>query len=169
MRASGGRKARSRKAAGFSKKQPSEHQEQAALIKWADLLALQYNDLRSLFAVPNGGLRAKATAAKLKAEGVRPGVPDLLLLVPAPSSSRFFGCSGLAIELKRAKGGRATKAQTEWLSRLERNGFAVVVAHGWRHAADAIEDYLELNTPERAARYLDVRVAGAHVRRGREG
>jgi len=35
-----------------------------------------------LTAIPNGGLRDLVTASKLKSEGVLPGMPDLLLLVP---------------------------------------------------------------------------------------
>lgn len=35
------------------------------------------------FAVPNGGYRHKTEAARLKATGVRAGVPDLVVLIPA--------------------------------------------------------------------------------------
>jgi hypothetical protein len=48
------------------------------------------------FAVPNGGHRHIATARKLKAEGVRPGVPDLVFCLPG---GRFAG-----LELKASKG-----------------------------------------------------------------
>lgn len=45
-------------------------------------------------AIPNGGLRSKATAGRLKTQGVRPGMPDLYCLSPL----RIFG---FWIELKR--------------------------------------------------------------------
>lgn len=47
------------------------------------------------FAVPNGGLRNKAVAGKLKAEGVKPGVPDILI---------FYQSRLICIELKAGKG-----------------------------------------------------------------
>lgn len=49
-----------------------------------------------IFAVPNGGLRAKAEAARLKWTGVVAGVPDLCLVLP--------GGRACFIEVKTAKG-----------------------------------------------------------------
>ena len=93
--------------ANITMKIPTEHEEQVMLIKWFDL---QYPELRGrLAACPNGGQRNVIVAAKLKAEGVRPGYPDLNLLVPR------HGFSGLFIELKRQKGGNLTAEQADWL------------------------------------------------------
>jgi len=83
-------------------------------------------------AVPNAGKRGYRAAARLKAEGLKPGFPDLLLLsVPAGSSIR-----GCAVELKRARGGRVRPEQLEWLDRLHSLGWAVIVARG---ASDALK------------------------------
>ena len=60
----------------------SESQEQQALFEWAELSKRCFPELELLFHVPNGGARSKATAGRLKAEGVKPGVPDLCLPVP---------------------------------------------------------------------------------------
>ena len=49
------------------------------------------------FAVPNGGKRHIRVATKLKAEGVRPGVTDLVFVLPG---GRFAG-----LELKAGKNG----------------------------------------------------------------
>jgi trehalose utilization protein len=54
---------------------------------------------------PNGEVRNKITAAKLKAMGVRPGIPDFVLLSPH-NSIRF-------LELKRA-GESLSEAQEEF-------------------------------------------------------
>lgn len=56
-------------------------------------------------AIPNGGHRTKAAAGKLRAEGVRPGVPDYVILV------RDVGT--IWIELKNSAG-RLSPAQREW-------------------------------------------------------
>jgi hypothetical protein len=56
------------------------------------------------FHVPNGGYRALATAGRLKAEGVVPGVADFIVI---------WKGRALAIELKACKG-RLSKAQQNW-------------------------------------------------------
>lgn len=89
-----------------------------------------------LFAVPNGGQRNVIVAARMKAEGVRAGVPDLFLAVPA------FGYNGLFIELKKPKGGRVSDSQTEFISELSEQGYRVTVCHGFIEAKQAIENYL---------------------------
>lgn len=119
----------------------SEHAEQAALFRWADMQRTRYPALRLLLAVPNGGHRHKATAGRLKAEGVRAGVPDVLLLAPSG------GYHGLAIELKRAKApgkpsGRASEAQLWWLGELQAVGYCTGLAYGWEQARALIEEYL---------------------------
>ncbi len=44
----------------------NEHDEQAALIQWAGLQRRIYPELRLLFAIPNGSLRHKVVAQKLR-------------------------------------------------------------------------------------------------------
>lgn len=111
----------------------SEHDEQCALVRWFDL---QYPALRGrLFAIPNGGHRNKATAGKLKAEGVRAGVPDLCLPVAR------HGFHSLYIELK-AKGGRLQPSQDDWLSFLGSQGNMAVLCIGFEAAKETIEGYL---------------------------
>lgn len=80
---------------------PTEAQEQITLFSWAAVQAIP--ELALLYHIPNGGSRHKAEAARLRAEGVRSGVPDLCLPVPRG------GCHGLYIELKRLRGGRLSE------------------------------------------------------------
>ena len=54
---------------------PYETLEQQALFDWAKISGIP--DLDLLHAIPNGGHRNKATAGRLKAEGVKRGVPDI--------------------------------------------------------------------------------------------
>ena len=119
---------------------PSEHAEQSALIAWADLYAPRLPVLARLYAVPNGGYRPPKTARAMKAEGARSGVPDLCLPWPAR------GHHGLYLELK-AKGGRVSPAQEDWLTYLESAGYRVVVCWGWEHTAREVLDYLWVSPP----------------------
>lgn len=113
---------------------PTEHAEQVNLVKWFDL---QHKALRGrLVAIPNGGDRHPVVAAKLKAEGVRKGYPDLQLLVPAN------GYHGLLIELKRVKGGRVEPEQADWLDWLNQQGYMAIVCRGADEAREAIKGYL---------------------------
>lgn len=93
-------------------------------------------ELALLYAVPNGGKRSRKTAADLKAEGVKPGVPDYCLPVPRG------GHHGLYLELKRLRGGRVEPEQREWLAALVANGYRAEVARGWEQAWAVLRDYL---------------------------
>ena len=119
----------------------SEDGAQAALFCWASQSYALYPDLRWLFAVPNGGWRDPATANKLKATGVKAGVPDIFL----PIRRAWF--NGLWIELKRPKSvgkqaGRLSNEQRDWKEHLLLQRFGVYVAYGWEDARDMIIDYL---------------------------
>lgn len=70
----------------------SGHQE--ALFSWAAYRTEIMPELQYMYHVPNGGKRDKATAAVLKRQGVKAGVPDIML--PAARA----GYHGLYIELK---------------------------------------------------------------------
>lgn len=110
----------------------SEHLEQAALIVWTQLKGHPYN---LIFAIPNGGHRHPRTATFLKAEGVKPGVPDLMLPVACG------GYHGLFIEMKFGRN-PPTKEQKEKLAALQEQGYAAHVCYGWEAAREVIEDYL---------------------------
>lgn len=118
----------------------SEHSEQAALFEWAALYFGRCNDLRYLYAIPNGGLRHPKVAYKLKAEGVKAGYPDIGLDVAREPYH------GLRIEMK-VKGGRIQAVQRGWLTRLEHQGYKVHVCWNWVDAARAVLDYLG-HTPQ---------------------
>ena len=79
---------------------PTEADEQIALFEWAALQSGRFPELTLLHHVPNGGSRNKIEAARLRAQGVKSGVPDLCLPVARG------GNHGLYIELKRQRGGR---------------------------------------------------------------
>lgn len=116
-----------------------EHQEQIKLFTWAAENEATHPQLALLFAVPNfAGRLGKWTAkhgGRLKAEGRKPGVPDVWL----PVARR--GCHGLVIEMKAGKK-KPTLAQLVWLDRLACEGWCAVVAYSAEQAIGMILRYL---------------------------
>lgn len=111
----------------------TEHNIQRLVVAW---FRDRYPDLAAVFfAIPGGGKRDKVTAARMKAEGVLPGVPDLLLAVPRG------GKAGLFLELKTEQG-YPSKVQRERMAALEAQGYAVTVAKGYEAAKEALTGYL---------------------------
>lgn len=118
-----------------------EDDHQAALFKWASMESARKPALSNLFAVPNGGKRNVREATRLKSQGVKAGVPDLMLAYPANGFAGFF------IELKRpiVKGESrpsVSKEQSDWIRRLSEAGYRAQVCYGWLEAKEAITDYL---------------------------
>ncbi len=119
----------------------TEHGEQVALAEWATLSGIE--ELRLLFAIPNGGHRRGSVAQALRREGVRAGVPDLLLPVARGDYH------GLFIELKRPKTklqkrGCLNRIQKKWLLALSEQGYLAVVCYGFEDAQGKIISYLSL-------------------------
>jgi len=113
----------------------SEHLEQKNLFYWAALQEARHPQLGLMFAVPNGGLRNKLVAKKLKAEGVKAGVPDIFLAVPRDPYH------GLFIEMKFGKN-KATDNQIKWLNGLQFEGYETAICYSWGEAKDIICKYL---------------------------
>lgn len=116
---------------------PTEYDEQAALIEWADLASKKWPELRWLHASNNGVRVPIGTAIKMKKAGMKAGIPDLAL----PCSR--VGYHGLYIEMKRVKGGRVDPEQEVCHAFLRDAGYHVVVCKGWEAAKAEILDYLK--------------------------
>lgn len=117
---------------------PREDEEQETLFRWAELMAqVRWPELRYLYHVPNGGYRTKAEAGRFRAQGVKSGVPDIVL--PAARGQYH----GLYIELKRTEGGRLSSDQKDWLEFLTAQGYLAVMCRGWEEARRVIETYLD--------------------------
>lgn len=114
----------------------SEHTEQCALFDWAESRSRRHPELKLMFAVPNGGARHIAVGRKLKAEGVKAGVPDIFLPVPRN------GFHGLFIEMKFGKN-KMTTIQQWWKVKLQERGYQHLVCYGWEEASVGILEYLE--------------------------
>lgn len=114
----------------------TEHAHQVALMCWCALNFNKYPKLKLLFAIPNGGERNPVVASRLKAEGVKSGVPDLFLPVAR------HGFHGLFVEMKKPKGTIGPN-QPQWEKDLKGEGFAHLYAYGWEQAASALQWYIE--------------------------
>lgn len=129
----------------------TEDGHQSALFCWAQQNTNIYPQLRWMFAIPNGGYRDKITAGKLRATGVKSGVPDICLPILSKiwnkelNNGRYYG---LYIELKRPNSvgkrqGKTFSEQDNWRDFLISQGYRVEVCYGWEQARDVIINYLE--------------------------
>lgn len=115
----------------------TELEEQIFLFNWAKYES-NMPVLQTMFAIPNGGKRDPNTALRLKASGVKAGIPDILLPV---ARGGFYG---LFIELKR-KGGSLSADQKEMIELLTDQGYLVVVCKGADAAIEEIKKYMKLS------------------------
>lgn len=126
--------------------------------------------LSRLFAIANGGARGDDSRSKairggqLKAEGVKKGVPDVML--PAPWTNRRY--CGLLIEMKRptAEGqrkGRTSDEQDGWIAFLRQAGYGVSVCFDWIAAAKELQSYIEAGADNGRSEYDDTIGAVAAV------
>ena len=114
----------------------SESVEQQALFRWAAFAAGKHPELRLLYHVPNEGKRSALQGARMRAEGLRAGVPDICLPV------QRGGYSALYIELKAGRN-KPTDDQLAWLAALDAAGNKTAVCWGWQAARKAVMEYLE--------------------------
>lgn len=115
----------------------SEHDLQAAVIAECDRRSVLRVEYSLIFAIPNGGHRHPAVAAKLKAEGVKAGVLDLLLPVARQGYHGYF------VELKCGDN-KPSQDQLAWIRNLRAEGYKCDVV--WDNVDEVmtlIEAYLE--------------------------
>ncbi len=133
-----------------------EESHQITFMEW---LAKQYPDVYKVtFAIPNGGKRNLREAARLKQQGVKPGVPDILVAYPVKRTYNepctgglqiitVESFPGLFIEMKRPIEplkpkptiSAAQKAMMSWLSA---KGYKCVIAYGFEDAVISLKRYL---------------------------
>lgn len=125
---------------------------QTNLFEFYARISGQLPEVQWAFHVPNGGHRHISVAMQLKAQGVKAGVPDILLPVPSqramdsvtydiytrnaglPANTPPLPYIGLAIELKIGKN-KQSDDQVRWQARFQQSGWRCVVCYGWESAA----------------------------------
>lgn len=116
-------------------KSGTEHGHQRALFAYLNHLTnCGDQEAQYCYAVPNGGKRDPITAAKLKAEGVKPGVPDTCFPKPVGKYA------GLYMEMKKPDG-KTSEEQNEYIAFLQLNHYAVAVCFNWLAAVRCFLDY----------------------------
>lgn len=120
---------------------PTEHQEQSNVISWAKTQINVYPALINLYAVPNASKCSFGAAKYRNAEGLKSGVPDLVLAV----QNKDYG--SLYIEMKRSdrkneKDGGSSENQIKWRKNLNTFGMLSIVCYGFDEAREAILAYL---------------------------
>lgn len=146
-------------------KSGTENAHQTALFQWAAMNQGNAPELRWLFAIPNGatfGDDAKSRAirgGRMKAEGLRDGVVDVMLPVSRPHNFNIptsWVYHGLFIEMKKPdvrlkRGpngpgpwdfGGVSDNQKEFLDFAVAQGYKCVVCYSWYEAANEIKIYL---------------------------
>jgi hypothetical protein len=116
-----------------AKSENLESKTQIACVTWFNYQFQEYRGL--LFSVPNGGLRSKATAAILKAEGAMSGVSDLILMLP---NKRYHA---LCIEMKTEKG-KLSENQEAWRDRALKHGYQYQVCRTIDQFISTVTNYL---------------------------
>ena len=107
---------------------PTESIEQINFFLW---VRKNYPKL-IIFSIPNGGLRNKQVAMKLKREGVLSGVSDIF----CPELKLF-------IEMKRVKGSTTSKEQKEFIFEMKKLGYKAEIAKGFEAAKKIIKKCID--------------------------
>lgn len=102
-----------------------------------------------MFHVPNGGSRNLLEAVNLKKQGVKPGVSDVILLLP--KGKYHYLC----IEIKCGKN-KPTKEQKKFIEYVNSVGGCAVVCYGCNDAINVIKKYLKGDDlDERSREYIN--------------
>jgi len=109
----------------------SEHEEQVALVQWFRDNFKEPDYM--IFAVPNGGKRGIKEAGRLKAEAVKAGVSDLIILTHGKA---------LFLEMKKLDG-KVSKVQEEFSKNVEYLGFDYIVGYGATDASYKVLEWLK--------------------------
>lgn len=125
-----------KKNPGKPKKQ-HDNQEARIQAEFFEKVPLFFPNLpdKLLFAVPNGGSRNKIEAVNLKRQGVKPGISDVILLIPKK------GYASLTLEFKTDKG-KQSKEQEDFQRQAEMCGNKYVIVRSAQQAIDELCKYL---------------------------
>ncbi len=128
---------------GAKSKKPrkqDEHEQQSLFFSILELNTRQYPELKFIFAVPNAARRSPQLAAMMLREGLKAGIPDII--VPIPKR----GFHGAFIENKSANG-KMSESQIRFRDFLISQGYAYKTTYSADEQIEFLEWFLgiELN------------------------
>jgi hypothetical protein len=91
---------------------PLEADEQKTFVQWLELNQLKFTAIPNSTWTPSGWQLLENIAM-----GVRPGFPDLLVIIPAEKSKTKKACI-LCVEMKRIKGYAIKEKQKSWINAI---------------------------------------------------
>lgn len=119
---------------------PLESQEQVVFIQWLELIGLRFT------AIPMSTYtKSFKQKAFNRAQGVRAGFPDLVVLIP-PTRARDGLGHLLCPEMKRRQGGTVSAVQKDWIAALNGLGTPNIearVCKGAQEAMDFVNEHLK--------------------------
>lgn len=120
-----------------------EHIQQVMVFDWRDLNEHLYPCLKYMYAIPNAGQRHPAVGAKMKAEGLKPGMLDFCL----PWPKLYCGddpVHGLYVEMKTPpkQPSKISTEQKDCLKYLISVGYEAHVAWSADEAIGIIKNYI---------------------------
>lgn len=116
-----------------ARKNHFESQEQSKLFEFAS----NFDELKWMFAIPNGGYRNPKEAYNLKRQGVKAGVSDIFLPVP---NDKYHG---MFIEMK-IHPNKPNLKQRMFISHMLKNGYSCKVCYSSEEAVKEIDKYMRL-------------------------
>jgi len=106
---------------------PTEHEEQCAFVEYLEAKGLKFTSIPNSTRTPHWG-----TKMKNKKSGLRPGLPDMLIILP--NTGLLF------IEMKRKKRSTVSVFQKEWIAELNKlDNVEAVIAKGADKAIEFVE------------------------------
>lgn len=118
---------------------PKEKDEQIAFVDWLDRKFLKFTSIPNSTWTPS----FKQKHAN-KQTGLRPGLPDLLILISADKSASRKAVM-VFVEMKRKKGSEVRRDQVVWIEKLnEIENVQAQVCYGADEAMDFVRQFLKL-------------------------
>jgi len=114
-----------------------EDKHQEACFKWFHTQRNKYPGLCLAFHPANGGKRNAREAVRLKRQGVKAGVSDIIIPV---AKGKYHG---LMIELKPPKAYKSSvsKTQKAFIAAANDQGYLALVCYGFDEVKEVIENY----------------------------
>ena len=122
-----------------------EHDIQVTFFDWVRIKEKHDWRFCLVFAVPNGARTSWSVAKRLKREGLRKGVSDVIIMAPGTYAGKSY--PGAVIETKAGRN-PLSKEQKDWITLADKAGYLVSVMRHPDHMISFLESYFGLESSE---------------------